>query len=131
MRAWDFALYFTICINLAIAIVSNPAINILGTNPVYYTEYQSQFLFNLNDTSSFNATAATQTTDYAAQASLGASFVSFILSMLTGFVAIYWVLVNQLYIPPLWAGFYQVVVYVIYALGFLSLVTGRHPDGQM
>jgi hypothetical protein len=131
MRMWDLALYMTVCINLAIAIISSTDVNVLGDlqpQDRYFTEYQDEYIFGEDDFSSFNTSGTSTVTDYASQASFGASLVEFLWSLVTGFVSIYKILVEDFRIPAFWAGAYQTIVYIIYALGFFSLVTGRHPD---
>jgi hypothetical protein len=129
---WDVALYFTVCLNLAIAIAANPDLDVFGTSPDYYTRYHDEYIFDDDDLAAFNTSGGSfAVTDAAAQASMGASFVSFIWSLVTGFVYIYGTLVDVLHVPAYWAGIYQTIIYVIYALGFFSLITGRHPDAQI
>jgi len=139
MKPWNIILFFSICLQLAAYVVANVVAmpeNVNYEYNQYATEYGAPLVdkYNISRTGSDFASGDTSVgtiTDYISTGVFMASAVAFILGALASIVWVYPLLVGVLHLHEFWASIIQVMIYFIYAIGFFSWVSGKHPDGTL
>ena len=140
MKPWNIILFFTICLQLSAYIIAQ--VVVMPTNVNYeFGDYATQHgatlveEYTIDRTSSeFNMggdTPVSTITDYASSGIFAVSAITFILGAIASIFWMYPVLEGILHIPPVWSGVIQVMIYIIYAVGFFSWLSGKHPDATL
>lgn len=139
MKPWNIILFFTICLQLAAYVVANV---VVFDNVNYeYSSYAIQYgeptvgKYSIeNVQTDFGGVTGASTgsiTDLVSSGVFMASAMAFILGAIASIVWMYPVLINTFHIPQFWSGVFQVVIYIIYAIGIFSWISGRHPDATL
>lgn len=132
MRAWDIILFFTLCINLALTFCA--VTNVFGTDQFgasqnKYPTGDPQYSYkNLSDINNFNDTMGNSVTSYVTAGAMGAVGIGFITNALLSIVLVEPTMERIFGLPRELAFLFQTIIWIIFIIGIIGWITGRHPD---